>query len=198
MLYPMSYMLYPISYMFHITSYMLCTWSELLISKGYMPNEPNTHSMECTCHKQPATVSSLRSPNRRHPSFKMAAAIAQDMHDDFEFPADQLRQLLGTLQDENDAERSRLAKRIQNPSYSYGCSMCVNRVFQSKARLIKHIHADHGGDHCCPSSVQLRIVKAGWVQIGAVKCGSWLLDTDADIPATLKLLRWSATTLRQM
>ena len=68
--------------------------------KGYMPNEPNTHSMGCTCHKQTATVSSLRTPNRRHPSFKMAAAIAQGIDDDFEFPADQLCQLLGTLQTE--------------------------------------------------------------------------------------------------
>ena len=33
----------------------------------------------------------------------MAAAMPQDMGDDFEFPADQLRQLLSALQAEKDA-----------------------------------------------------------------------------------------------
>ena len=84
--------------------------------------------------------------------------------------------------------------------FQYVCSICTYRVFSIKNRLVKHLNGEHGADHCCCSSKQLRIMQAQWEEACAVEAGvSFMASQRPTVNIhTIKFLEQSAKVMRAM
>ncbi len=80
---------------------------------------------------------------------------------------------------------------------SYECPFCVRRVFTQKTRLVSHITRDHAAAHGCKSMKQLRILKARWAELGAIRASDDFLGRAASLEVE-GVLRQSALIMRSM